>query len=98
VIDPDWAGFHIALKAIPFLSCWDWGLPRQGPNAAGPKKLIIWTAAQIASGDPFGSLRYGTLPSRSAKKLLPRYSKTGEGNSANPVSANLLVADCDNRL
>jgi hypothetical protein len=85
LFDPDWAGFHMAIKAIPFLSCWDWGLPRQGPLPRARKNSMVLTAGKLACGDPFGGQRYDSLPSRSAKKLLPRYSKTGDGKSANPA-------------
>jgi len=60
------------------------------------QKLIIWTAGLLACGDPFGGQRYDSMPSRSAKKLLPGYFKTGQGKSASSVNSNLPVALCDN--
>src|SRR5579875_2411664 len=71
LIDPDWLGFHIALKVIPFLSLGTGGWPRQRPkaepeqniNSAGhsaPRLVLLcrW-------------LRIGCR-SRPAGKMLPR--------------------------
>jgi hypothetical protein len=53
LIDPEWVGFHIALKVFPFLSQRDVGCQGRA-NADGPKNLKVWTAGPLAFGDPIG--------------------------------------------
>src|ERR1035438_453018 len=68
-VGPGWLGFHIALKTIPFLSCWD-GAAKAGATAAGPKKLKVRTAGQRAIGGPIGGSSQDAIPSWSAKTHL----------------------------
>jgi hypothetical protein len=73
-------------RPLPMVACspveLGLGAAKAGAKCRGPKKLK-WTAGLLACGDPFGGQRYDSKPSRSAKKLFPRYSKTEKAKSAN---------------
>jgi hypothetical protein len=38
-IELDWLGFHIALKVIPFLSCWD-GVAKARASGLNPNECV----------------------------------------------------------
>jgi hypothetical protein len=74
VIDPDWLGFHIALKMNPFLSYRDWAA-KAGANAMGPNQNV-GTARGRRPGRPRWRPRIRCYPFAVCRTLLPHHFRT----------------------